>query len=244
MSCNLLFRGLICLSTEDDCAVFIGSKGHELRLIVKDEDVREVNGFDTDDAHVSELVGRKPRKAYKISGRVLEVKSGAEKVESTFGEDYLKFVPSLLQKSGCKHVRPEVAARKLVSHIGGYLIHPGGHYSVREYYPEKVTFSGDPKDAECISMTTSIALTTNAEDVTIRDETASITVRSNAELLFVNGPIDEADVHEHFQHYFHAIYENCPGGQRPKPVGGTRCELSDEKRFLLPGSDCPNSGYP
>lgn len=244
MSCKLLFRGLICLRTEDDSAVFIGAEGHELRLIVKNKDlVKPAQNLESDDAHLSGFVTRTPRTAFKIAQKVLHVQSGTEKETSTFDDDYLTFVPSLRKKSACSEVRPEIAERRLGHHIGGYLIHTGGRYSVREFFPEKVTFTGNAEDGECIAMTTSVELKTNGKEVVIGDDESSITVRPDAELLFVNGPVVPPDIHDHFQHYFHAIYKDCHGGQRPMPVDEA-CPLSRERQPLLPGSDCPSSGDP
>lgn len=252
MAFNILFHGLICHRTEEKTAVFIGAEEHELRLVVRNDDiVGSPIGFDPDppdDAlHLDPEVDPGLQTAFRIGNRVLKV-GGAKQVASTFSSHFLKFVPSLRKQSSCQgvNVRPQIVNHEMGHHVSGYLLHPGGDYSVNDFFPEKQTLTGFVKDANCLARTTQLALTTNGGNITIGDADGSITLKPTARIRIVNvlPPLVAGPSNTHFQHYYHAIYENCNSGRIPMPAGGLQCTHRHDPSFAVPGGDCGNTGDP
>lgn len=250
MAFNIFFHGLVCHRTEENTAVFIAVKDHALRMVVRKEDVVSSNGFESDPEilHLNPRINAKDQTSYLIAGRVLTV-GGVTPTAPTFTSYFRKFVPSLGTQSDCNgvNVRQVVKDRRIDGLIAGYLVHPGGAYSVNDFFPEKATLTGNEADANCIARTIQLALTTNGGNVTISDGRARITLKPDGEARFVNiipPPIPMNETNRHFGHYFHAIYQGCNGGRVPGPAGGRQCTHRHDPSFAVPGADCSNSGQP
>lgn len=250
MGFNILFHGLICHRTEENTSVFIGAEEHELRLVVLNDDVVAATGFDPDPPnnalHLDPKTDLALQTSYRIGNRVLKV-GGAEPVQSTFSSYFRRFVPSLRTQSSCKavNVRPEIVNHVMGHHVSGYLLHPGGAYSVNDFFPEKQTLTGFVKDANCMARTTQLALTTNG-NITIGDNDGAITLKPSAKVRIVNvlPPLVAGPSNTHFQHYYHALFEGCNSGKVPMPTGGLQCTHRHDPSFAVPGGDCGNTGDP
>lgn len=251
MGFNILFHGLVCHRTKANTAVFIGAEEHELRLVARTEDVINWSGFDTDppdDAlHLDPAVAPELQTSFRIGNRVLDV-GGAEAVESTFTTYFRRYVPSLQSQSSCQtvNVRPEVENHVVGGGVSGYLRHPGGDFSVHDFFPEKQTLTGSVEDADCMARTIRLVLSTNGKDVTIGDDAGTITLKRDAEVRIVNvlPPLVAGPSNVHFQHYYDALYAGCNSGKVPMPAGGLACNHRHDPSFAVPGGDCGNSGDP
>lgn len=250
MAFNVFFHGLVCHRTEENTAVFIAAHNHALRMVVRKEDVVSSNGFQSDpeSLHLNPRVAAKDQSSFLIDGLVLTV-GGVTPTSPTFTSYFRKFVPSLRTQSNCNgvNVRTTVKNRQIDKFVSGYLVHPGGAYSVNDFFPEKATLTGNEQDANCVARTIQIALTTNGGNVTIGDGRARITLKPDSEARFVNilpPPILANEPNLHFDHYFQALYEGCNGGRGPQPAGGKRCTHRHDPSFAVPGADCSNSGDP
>jgi hypothetical protein len=251
MGFNIFFHGLVCHRTEENTAVFINAAEHELRLAVLKDDVVNSNGFDADppdDAlHLDPRIDPELQISFRIGNRVLKV-GGAVPVQSTFTSYFRRFVPSLRAQSSCQavNVRQEIVNHEIGEQVSGYLLHPGGAFSVHDFFPEKQTLTGFVKDADCMARTIQLALTTNGNNVTIGNDAASITLKPDAEVRIVNvlPPFVAGPSNMHFHHYYHALYEGCNSGKVPMPVGGLKCTHRHDPSFAVPGGDCGNTGDP
>lgn len=251
MGFNILFHGLVCHRTEVNTSVFIDAEKHELRLVVLNDIVVDTKGFAADPAdaalHLNPRVAAHLQTSYRVEG-VLTV-DGAEPVAPTFTSYFRRFVPGLRTTSSClaTNVRKDVRDQKIVPGlVRGYLVHPGGEYSVNDFFPEKQTMTEFVKDANCMARTIRLALATNGKNITIRDGASFITLKPNAEVRFVNilPPLVASPSNGHFEHYYHAMYEGCNSGRVPLPVGGLQCTHRHDPSFAVPGGDCGNSGDP
>jgi hypothetical protein len=249
MPFNILFHGLVCHRTEENTSVFVAADEHELRLVVLNADVIDVNGLeaDPDVTHLNLRVDAALQTSYPVAGRVLTVK-GTEPAQPVVSSFFRQFVPSLRANADCPgaSVRSEVVNHKVDREVSGYLRHSGGVYSVNDFFPEKHTLTGSAKDAKCIARTIRLALTTNGSDVTIGDADGSITLKRNAAVRFVNAlpPLTGDGQNAHFPHYYHAMYENCHAGRVPTLAGGAACNHRHDPSFATPNGDCGNTGDP
>lgn len=249
MSFNILFYGLVCHRTEEDTSVFIGAHGHELRMVVRHRDVISKAGFaaDPDETHFA-LETNEPQTSFIIKGRVLQVE-GTTKPQggSTFTSQFQTFVPRLRQNSECAepNVNPAVIDRKTDDVITAFLQHDGGEFSVNDFFPEKCTFTGDVKDAQCIARTTQLALEAS-QNVTITDGNGGrIVLRPDAEVRFVNTvppPFGAMLNNRHFGMYYGAIFQGCSG--RTPMEAQIACGHRHDPSFAVGGGDCSSSGDP
>lgn len=237
MAIKILFRGLFCHFTNTNTVVIIDAFQHNLRLVARTADVAASAGFASD-----MIFAKKDEKSFKVGGHVLKL-GGTTPGATTRSADFVSRVPGLTAHTTCTQVRPMVAARQLVSHIAGYLVHEGGAYSVHDFFPDMVTFTGNGANASCIARTVALDVQ-SAGDVTIGDGPASVTIRNGSTVSFMNAIDATLGLpNEHFHHYYHAIFDGCPGGQQPRAVVGHPCPQAPPPD-AFPGADCANSHNP
>lgn len=252
MPFNIFFHGLVCHRTEVNTSVFVEAPDHELRLVVLNDSVLDVQGFAADPPanalHLNPKISANLQTSYQVKDHVLTV-TGAEPVASTFTSYFRRFVPHLRTTSSCgaANVRNDIVNHKVMPGlVRGYLIHPGGEYSVNDFFPEKQTLTGMVKDANCMARTIQLSLATNGKNITIGDGAAVITLKPNAEVRFVNvlPPLIAGPTNDHFGHYYHAIYQGCNSGKVPRPAGGLQCTHRHDPSFAVDGGDCGQTGDP
>jgi hypothetical protein len=245
VSFNVLFRGLVCHLTNEKVAVFVRSEGHELRLLVRPADIVAINNAEIDKVHAHNDIGDDDgRLAVKVEGSLTI--EGIPPTHLDAGQtDFKTFVPSLPERTKCRQRRAVIDERRVDDKILGYLDLPGGTLVVRDFFRTQGQFPGDARP-QCFARRVQLELTPNGGNVTIRNGTYSVELKPDAEVEFVN-VLPRADDHggpnHHFGAYFGAIYEGCETSLAPDSRAD-ECNLSTQRSFADPGTDCSNSHDP
>lgn len=249
MPFNVLFHGLVCHRTEDDMSVFVAAHFHELRMVVRNDDVLSAAGFEVDPEGLHfALRAEGPQTSFRVTDRILEV-GGTTPMTSTFTSQFRTHVPSLRRHSECggPNLNPAVRQRRVTDELAAYLIHSGGAFSVNDFFAEKCTFTGNARDADCIARTIRLTLPTNGKNVTIGDGNGGrFVLKPDAEVRFVNTIPPASGItasNQHFHHYYDAMFDGCNRGREPQEAQ-TRCRHRHDPSFAVPGGDCANSGDP